>query len=201
MSFGANKTAGGANPLSLAQYKEHLRITGTEHDADISAKMAEALAYCEGQTGRQFTLATWELSFDRFPPSNYPQLLPFGNLVSVDSIVYTDTGGTSQTINAASIATDYKVSTTKEPGRIAPIYGTVWPETRKEPDAVLYTIQCGKAAALVDPEALALLKYELARLFRNREPTKAEAQSTQALINALTFDDFVRYDPQEAPKP
>lgn len=205
LPFGKNKTTGGANPLDIAEYRNHLRLDGTDHDADLAAKMAEALAYCEAQTARQFTLATWELEFKEFPPGSRPQLLPFGNLVSVDEIAYYDTGGTLQTINSATIATDYIVQTTTEPGRIMPVPNAVWPETRRQPNAVKYTIQCGKAAAAVDPQALSLLKYITAHLFRNREPGQQGQlldipHAAAALIQALRFDAFVRYDPHEAPK-
>ena len=199
MTFGRNKTAGGENPLDIDQAKEHLRIDGPDFDADLAAKLTEALAWCEEQTGRQFVTATWDLTFHQFPMGGRPQLLPFGHLDRVDQIVYVAPDGTSTTINSAAIATDYVVDTSREPGRIAPVFGNNWPETRRQSNAVVYTIQCGQPAASIDANAMALLKIATAHLWWDRDLDEP-SQRMQQLVNNLRFDDLVRYDPERAPK-
>lgn len=199
MTFGKVQTSGGDNPLDIEQAKEHLRIDGADFDSDLADKMAEALAWCEDQTGRQFKTAVWDLTFHRFPTGGRRQLLPLGNLQTVDAINYVDPDGTTQTITSGTIATDYIVDTAREPGSIAPIFGTTWPETRVQQTAVVYTITCGQASASLKPQARALLKFAIAHLWWDRdlaEPTKRMGE----LVTHLRFDDLVRYDPERAPE-
>jgi uncharacterized phiE125 gp8 family phage protein len=51
--------------------------------------------------------------------------MPRASLVSVTSITYVDGTGETQTL----ASTAYNVDTTSTPGRIAPSWGNIWPET------------------------------------------------------------------------
>lgn len=200
---GSTRTAGGGNPLTLDEYKEHARIDGDEYDLDVAAKAADALAFCEDATGRQFVSATWQFAFNRFPAGGRPQRLPRAPLTAVTQIDYVASDGTATTINAAGIAAGYKVATRCEPGMIAPAWGTTWPEERRELEAVVYTCTCGWAADAVDPRALALLKLMFAHLWENREATISGTIARDLprgigdLIEQLVYDDLVDYDPAE----
>jgi len=198
---GMKRTAGGGNPLTLDEYKQHARIDGSDFDTDVLAKMADVLDFCEAATGRQFVSATWEFAFHRFPPGGRPQMLPKGQLTAVTQIVYTATDGTVTTIDSATIATDFKVATRQEPGAIAPVFGTVWPDERRELEAVVYTCTCGWSADGVDARVLALLKLVFGHFWENREATISGTVARELprgvgdLIEQLIFDDFVDYDP------
>lgn len=200
--FGATRTVDPTeDPVSLSEAKDHLRITDDDEDADISDKLLEAIRFVEEQTHRQLVRATYEITFDRFPVGRERQKLPLSPLSSVDQIDYTDADGDAQTINSGTIASDYVVTTNREPGYITPAFGVVWPIARDEPDAVTYTIKCGWAdAASVDRLAKAAIKLILGHLYENREETTAVALKTIPigavnLLNMLIYDDFQDYEP------
>src|SRR5581483_2308224 len=115
----------------------------------------------ERGSSRQLVTATWQLTLDSFfdlePRSRWtlqavpgqedliPQLrgigifsagnvirLPKSPLRSVVSVQYVDTGGNPQTLDPSRYLTDL----VGQPGRIAPAYGTFWPITRRQINAV-----------------------------------------------------------------
>lgn len=101
----------GAEPLSLGQVKQHLRIETTDEDALLSMIVQVAREHVETITGRFLMRQTIDLQMDGF--SDPIRLV--APLVSVSSVKYIDAAGVTQTVSAA----DYVV--------VAP---TVRPEPR-----------------------------------------------------------------------
>jgi hypothetical protein len=147
-------------PVSVATAKEHLRVGYPNDDALIAIYISAARAYCEKYTHRAFFNQTWKRTMDFFPLSwgesslnpaartDYPFFfwdkltidIPRANLVSVTSITYIDGTGTMQTVPSSA----YNVDTTSTPGRIAPSWGNIWPEsTTYIPGSVAITFVAG----------------------------------------------------------
>src|SRR4051812_24706781 len=122
MPIGVKQTvAPTAEPLLLAEAKQHLRIDGAYDDALVNRLIGAAREYAEQETRRQLMTSTYRLTLDYFPgrcawSEGLPRetrekaweygryfhdraiLLPRPPLQSVTSVVYTDSNGVQQTL-------------------------------------------------------------------------------------------------------
>jgi uncharacterized phiE125 gp8 family phage protein len=135
-----------AEPVTLAQAKQHLRVDFDDEDLYIGTLITAARVYAEKITRRAFFNQTWMRTLDFFPlygrldvsrsPSERDSWpygtwywdrvtldMPYPGLVSVTNITYLDSDSAEQTLPSNS----YNVDTTSTPGRIAPAQGLFWP--------------------------------------------------------------------------
>lgn len=178
----ANATASGAatltfgiEVLSLEQAKLHLKIDSdlTADDSLIAALLTAARRKCETETWRTFLTSTWDYAIDEFPWGANSWLGGRGNqiripnppLVSVTSVTYLDSIGSSQVYPAPSYQ-----AVPGTPGIIAPAYGTTWPYYgRYQPNAVVVRYVAGYGLAGAVPETVkAAVKLLLTHLYYNR---------------------------------
>jgi len=112
-------------PFDAAAVKVHLHETlvDTANDALITRLIKVARTAAEERTERTLLATTWQLNFDTFPAVITLERPP---IVSVAWIKYIDAAGTLQTLDPAL----YQVDIAKQPGRISPVYGQYWPQTR-----------------------------------------------------------------------
>ncbi len=75
-------------PVSLAEQKTHMRVTGTTEDSLIAEKIIAAREVVEALSNRQFITATWKLTLPQFvttltgrQPSDNPIVYESGNAV------------------------------------------------------------------------------------------------------------------------
>ena len=168
-----------AEPLSLAQAKEHLRITFDNDDDYITDLIVMARKLLEDKAHRQFITATLVQTMDNFPyplgigmPQDpvaaygpgpgYPNRLQPNSwlkdfaivlerppLQSVTSITYIDPNGNQQTLSSS----QYVVDAQSEPGRILPAYGTYWPPTLTQINSVSVNFVAGYPAIVTGASA------------------------------------------------
>ena len=183
-------------PVSLADAKTHLRVTFTDDDGLIARHITAARRACEVigsitmlntaftlvDDSFPFTCATANIQLRQFlgqfsggSGAVYPGVLaqnygiitlPRAPVVSVQSINYVDVTG-----NAQVFASQYYDVTTGSPGRIAPVFGQIWPVTLPRIGAVSITFTAGygtNAQAVPDNCKAAVLLY-LGWLYRNRD--------------------------------
>jgi uncharacterized phiE125 gp8 family phage protein len=152
-------------PVSLAEARAHLRVDTTEDDDQIRALIVAARQHVDGHDGwlgRALVTQTLALKLDRFPRAITVPLPP---LQSVESIIYVDGSGTTQTL-----AEDRYTATSGEPAKIVPAYGLSWPETRSVPEAVTVTFTAGYGTAADVPAPIkAALLLHVGTLYRDRE--------------------------------
>jgi uncharacterized phiE125 gp8 family phage protein len=133
------------DPLLLAAVRDdHLRSpNGTAEDDYITRLMTTSLRMAERVTNRSLLPTLRRQVMDRFPCEIVLQHPP---LASVESIVYVDPDGAEQTILGGSPEM-FWMSAPLGPrapkGRLRPLYGTWWPATRCQPDAVRVTYTGG----------------------------------------------------------
>lgn len=159
-------------PIAVREvYEDHLR--GYDFDTEsayVTRLVATARRDGERFTRRSWMPQTWRMSLDRFPLS-YPNLtypfvgstaashwedngailLPRGPLIEVVSVGFIDGDGVSQTL----APTDYVLSDAGRenlPSRLTPAYGTIWPVTRWQTDAVQVTFRAGYLLSGGSPE-------------------------------------------------
>lgn len=183
-------------PVTLAEAKQHLRVDVADDDDLISVLIAGARQSAEGICRRALCTQTVKLVLDQFPAPNVnigsanwygPQwgtspgpltvlqpsgktgfeiILPLTPLMTVTSIKYIDQDGVQQTLAASA----YKVDSVTEPARILPAYGTTWPQTRNEINAVEVVYQAGYGAAADVPAGIkAWMKLRIGAMYDNRE--------------------------------
>lgn len=137
-----------AEPITLAEMKVHLKVDAdmVDDDALITSLIPSARDVVETGTGsnvaRQQVMVdtTFQEVLDWFPCGNYIALSRVP-LVSVSSITYVDTAGSTQTLS-----TDY-YSVDLKRGRIYLTYSSVWPSIRAIANSVTVTYLAGMAAS------------------------------------------------------
>lgn len=191
-------TAPTVEPISVAEAKKQCEIADavTHHDSAFGSLITAARQFIERTLNRQLCTATWDLKLDRFPCGTYDAILvPLAPLVSVTAITYLDSAGTSTTWTS----TNYRVSTSREPGRIVPVVGQTYPTTYNTTDAVTVRFVAGYGVASTVPtgikQAILLL---VTHWFENRSPVGSVgseiAFSLQALLHSYNFgDEFLSF--------
>lgn len=158
-------TAPASEPLSTSEFKSHQRIDTSADDIYCDTLVKTARQYVEAVTWRALINQTWVLKLPAFPDVIW---LPKPPTVSITSIAYIDTDGTSQTLGTSVYALD----STQEPARIVLKFGQNWPATRAQnEDAVTVTFVAGYGSSASSvPEPLRHAVRLLAgMLYENRE--------------------------------
>lgn len=160
-------------PVSISDAKHHCRIETSADDSYMSGLIKAATQRVQQMTGRQLVTATWKLRMDRWYEVI---LLPRPPVQSVTSIEYTDTSGTTQTVDSGS----YDADTHSEPARITEAWGETWPTAQNEINAVTVTYDAGYGTADDVPETLKQAMYLLiGHYYENREQTVVGAVSRE----------------------
>ena len=119
-------------PISLDDVRNQLRIVAGQSDDDALEQFIVAIRHkVETFLGRTLITSIWQLKLDCFESLIE---LPMAPVSSVDSISYVDSNGDSQEF------TDFQFDRS---GRLMPSFNSVWPETRKQFDAVTITYTAG----------------------------------------------------------
>ena len=139
--------APGTEPVTSTEAKAHCRIDSSADDTMITSLIQAAREYVERFCGRRLITQTWDLKLDMWPDVIQ---VPYPPLISVSSITYVDSAGTTQTL----ATTEYTVDATREPGRIYPAFGKVWPVLQDIPVAVSVRFVAGYANAAAVPQGI-----------------------------------------------
>jgi hypothetical protein len=164
-----------AEPISLAQAKNFLRVFNTDDDDLISGLITAAREEVENFTNRSFAIKSYLQALDSFPyytdtvmsqmaypPSyyslpmysttlwNYSQMIKlyWPPCIAVQGIDYTATDGTNQTLVQDE---DFLLDNIWEPSRIFPMPGAMWPACLYVPNAVRIRFTAGMGSTAVDP--------------------------------------------------
>lgn len=157
-------SAPATEPITNADTRAFLRITGIHEAPLVTTLIEDARQRCERVTGRALITQTWRLTLSQWPCDRVIRL-PKPPLVSVSSITYIDTSGTTQTL----AADQYRVDITTEPGTITPAYGVSWPSVRDVTASIAVTFVCGYGAATAVPAGIKeRLKNHVAYCFEHR---------------------------------
>jgi uncharacterized phiE125 gp8 family phage protein len=186
-----------AEPITLHEAKQHLRVDTDDDDALIQALICAARQAAETLTGRQLVTARWKLVLDAFPGSScmgvssgvsfslpgHAILIIKCPVQSVVSIDYLDTNGVMQVMPG----TDYVLDSACEPARITPVFGKVWPPSLPQIGAASVTFDAGYGSAEAVPQGIkAWIKLRVGSLYAHREEV---ATLTRGRIDPLPFVD------------
>lgn len=173
-------------PISLQEAKEHCRIDLDDEDGLLSGYITAARQHVEDVTGRQLITATWALTLDGWPCFID---VPKAPLVTVSSIAYLDTSGTSQTLATNQYRIEAGTGPTAGRARITREYSVVWPTLRSVGSTVTVTFTAGYGTSgdkvpMPIRQAMLLL---IGHWYRNRESVTGDVvnelpQAFDALI-------------------
>lgn len=168
-------------PVSVAEAKRNCDIDDSYRDVDISRWIVEARKQVEHDSRLSLVNQTWVKKLDSFPAESYITLRK--PLVSVTSLAYVDTGGSSQTWASS----NYEVDTAR--GLLWLAYSISWPNIRDIQNAVTVTYVSGHGAATstVPEAAKSAILLMVKHRFENAGPMEdfANTGTYQGLIDQL----------------
>lgn len=207
-----------AEPLSLQEAKDHLRLDTAADDAYVNTLITAARQWLEEICWRGILTQTLELVLERFrgedaygnpfelsnrynpipragtwytwPYYAEPKYieLPGGNLQSLTSVTYIDPSGTSQTLDPSV----YLVDNVNKPGRLRLAPMQFWPPTQERRwDAVRirYVVGFGDTETAVPVPLLQVMKLLISQMYEHRTPEVA------GMLSAVQFSLKALYDP------
>jgi uncharacterized phiE125 gp8 family phage protein len=158
-------TVPAAEPVTLVQVKDYLRVSHNAEDTLITSLNKSARSWVENYLRRALINQTWKLTLDCFPAQIELRMCPVS---SITHIKYYDTAGTLQTL----ATTEYAYDLAQEPVRIIPAYGKTWPTIRSGLLAqveVQFVAGYGAAGTTVPDAILTAIKALVAHWYANRE--------------------------------
>ncbi len=154
-----------AEPVSLIEAREFLRIDDDRDTALIETLIAAARVALETRTGRVFVTQAWRYVFDAWPPDRLVHL-PIAPLVSVDAVTVYDIDGDPTVLTA----TDYVVDLVGAPPRLKLNSGALaMPGQSLNGIEIDLTVGYGSAAEVPAPLKAAILQL-VAHWYERREP-------------------------------
>ncbi len=164
------KTAPPEEPVTLSEIKDHLRIEHSDHDTMLEGLIQASREWVEQITSRALVEQTrvayfqqWQGEFD----------LPGTPLQSVSEVKYTDTSGSTETVNTDT----YEVITSTIPGRVVLGYSKTWP-----------------TATLLERSYPIEIEYVCGYAPNEDSPPDYAANVPESIKNAIKLDVELRYD-------
>jgi uncharacterized phiE125 gp8 family phage protein len=146
-----------AEPVTLADTKQHARIDTTADDTLVTNLITGARQWAESYTNRAFINQTWQMALDFWPAAmeewwdgmrdgpitgldrvGYISL-PRPPLISVTSVEYFDNTDTGTVWDSS----NYFVDTVRQPGRLALRLGAIWPVPTRITNGIVITYVAG----------------------------------------------------------
>ncbi len=164
--------------VTIVQYAP----TSGEDDLLTTINVA-ARRHVENITGRQLMTATWDYYIQDWPVENRIKL-PFGNLVSVTHVKWTDSDGDETTLT---VTDDYLVETNGDQcGYVVLPYGISWPSgALYSSNPITIRFVCGYASTALVPEPLQVaIKFAAQNMWRHG----GESEELNKLVKLLTYN-------------
>lgn len=187
--------APGPLPLTLADAKEHCRVTTALDDAYISQLIRVAAGYAEERIGRTIGLQTWRMLLRAFPTGADAVIeIPKPPLIQVTAVEYK---AVNAIVYTTLPTTEYYVVSAGEYGQIEPLESDAWPLTDDLWDAVRITFECGYLSAPLVPAQPRLdlphrLRHALLVMVAEMYDRRADTSADTSVKMAGAFDALLR---------
>lgn len=161
-------TSATGDSVTLAEARDHLRISTTEDGTLITNFITVATRRVESLTNRKLMPQTWKVYYDKWPTGDSLEI-PYPMLRSISStgVVYKDSNGDSTTFSSTAWNSDI----VSMPGRLVLDYDADWPSvTLYNNNPISVEFQCGYTTAATVPENFKLaIKMLVGHYYENRE--------------------------------
>lgn len=154
-----------AEPVTLQEAKDHLRVAINEDDALIEAFIIAARRWCEQYQHRTFVSTQYRYKLDAWPCAD--MRLPTMPLRSIEAFTYRTVDGDVETVSAETYTIDADAMSDHV------LLLTSWPSAQLWPRrAITIDFTAGyPSAASVPEEIKAAIKLMVGDLYENREDT------------------------------
>lgn len=153
-------------PVTLDEFKAHIRRSGTAEDSWMTACLTAATNAVEKYLEASLVTRTYQLILQSFPPSGAGFRLPYAPVASITSIAYIDGNGVTQTLDAAK----YRLVKSDQRAEVWETRDNFWPYAPIDPAAVTVVYVAGFGAAAAVPPSIKLgIMCQAADLYENRE--------------------------------
>jgi uncharacterized phiE125 gp8 family phage protein len=173
-----------AEPITVADAKLWLRLDHTAEDTLLESLIQIVREQVEDH-GIAVMTQTWDLRLDRFPSVIR---IPKTPVQEVSSISYVDANGDTQTLAAA----NYTVDLYATQARIVPAYGTSWPSTRSEPNAVTVRFIAGYGSGATPAEIPERILHAMRLAITTAYAMRADHDAVQTAV-ARVLDNYELY--------
>lgn len=152
-------------PVTAAEVLSHLHLDGaTEHEADLTAILRDAIDYVEAETDLVLCPSKWRWTLDFFPGCVLK--LPVRPVLGVLRFRYQDTGGTWQDVDP----TLYRLDGAASPPVLRLLPNKQWPTVLETFGAVELELQAGhNGLEWVPSQTKRAIKLLAGHWFANRE--------------------------------
>ncbi len=149
-----------AEPIHLKEALAQIKQFDGFDDAAVLSAISAARLFAENKTWRQLVAARYKQTLDSFPGHGQSGAgVPWGRtfgipgnaivldkapVLQVESIMYLDMGGVTQTVDPATYTVDYSC----DPCRITPTFGRIWPISLPQIVSAWVTFSAGFAAPI-----------------------------------------------------
>lgn len=163
----------GAEPVSLAEVKDHIRVTDASEDAFIAGALAAAVRAVEARGGLALMTQGWRLTLDAAPDETL--ILPIAPVQSVDAV----------TVSGAAVDPSAYEIATGSPGRLR--MAAPWPAPANVIGDVVIDFTAGYAGVADVPTPLRQAVMMLAgHFYENRESAgEARVYTVPLSVDAL----------------
>ena len=158
-------------PVTLEQAKAHCRVDISDDDTYLTTLITAARIYVEDILDVSMISTVWEARYDCFPL--WELTLPRPPMATaVVTVIYRDEGGSNNTITSTAA---FQADSYTTPGRIYPLYESVWPAVRGDENSVTvrWTAGYGAAGTSVPATLKHLILLLVAHWYSSREPITA----------------------------
>lgn len=188
-------TAPAEEPVTLAQVRLHLKMTDddpTDEDSLVTGVwIPAARRHAEMLTRRSFVTQGWRQRLDCFP---CVIRLEMGQVQRIDSLIYRDMEGATQTITWAAPANGMQRSIDgtlvanldPEVAEVYPAFGCTWPISLPEPGAIAVNYTAGYGTAEEVPQGIkAWILLRIGMFDQNREEVTIDAVKALPHVDGL----------------
>lgn len=160
-----------AEPITLEEAKEHLRVSEPDEDALISRLIAAARGMVEQRTNRRLMLQTIEFS----PPAWGSFTVPIAPFVALGDVAYTGADGVARVLDPAALSVDPYT----EPASVMLAWGQLWPALKPGTRPVIRAIVGYPSADAVPAELKQWMLLAITAMYENRSSIVAGVSVTE----------------------
>lgn len=172
-------TVSGAEPITMQQVKEHLRVNFDDEDSLIYALLVASREYAEKATSQAIIPQTIKAYYPALPSTAGSLSLPLSNAVTITTVKYLDSAGVQQTLSSS----EYYL-TVGQPNTVYFTAGAAAVTAQPDSVEITYTAGFGSSPYKPFPQSIrAAILVMTADLYENRE-----SQSTQKFEQNMTVE-------------